>query len=104
MGCGSGEWVMQVADQFPATSVYGIDISPIQETDDVPLNVEFFVADINDGLDILEDASADLVASRYVSLCPSAAPAKSGLDCCMRVSRSSNGPTISRRSSESWHQ
>ena len=63
VGTGSGLWVIEVADQFPDTHVYGIDLSPIQPTY-IPPNAEFKVADLTEGLPF-DDGSTDLVNSRY---------------------------------------
>jgi SAM-dependent methyltransferase len=99
MGCGSGEWVMQVGMAMPKTTVIGIDLSPIQETYDVPDNVNFFVADINDNLDLLDDASTDLVASRQVS--SHHLPCSLRVDFSMLASKCSSGQPTSKKSGES---
>jgi len=64
MGCGTGEWAIEVADEFPSASVYGLDLSPIQATY-VPDNVEFIVTDVSEGLVDFDDGRTDLVQSRY---------------------------------------
>jgi SAM-dependent methyltransferase len=61
-GCGSGRWVIEVGEQYPGARVYGVDISPIQPTY-VPLNVEYVLMDVTEGLDF-DDGSTDLVQSR----------------------------------------
>jgi ubiquinone/menaquinone biosynthesis C-methylase UbiE len=66
VGCGSGAWAIEVADEFPTANVIGIDLSPIQPTD-VPQNCEFIVADLNQGLNF-DDDSLDLVQGRYYIL------------------------------------
>jgi len=63
VGCGSGQWCLEVANEFPSATAIGIDLSPIQP-DWIPLNVEFIVADLNEGLDF-DEGSYDLVHSRY---------------------------------------
>jgi metalloendopeptidase OMA1, mitochondrial len=63
VGCGSGHWCIEVANQFPSAAVKGIDLSPIQP-ELVPLNVDFIVADLNEGL-YFDEGSHDLVHSRY---------------------------------------
>jgi len=65
VGCGTGAWVLEVARQYPKTIVSGLDLSPIQPTDDIPINCEFFVGDLNDGLHF-DDGSLDLVHSRIL--------------------------------------
>jgi len=64
VGTGSGQWVIEVGEQFPTAQVFGTDLSPIQPTL-VPLNVEFVIMDLTDGLDF-DDGSTDLVQSRVV--------------------------------------
>ena len=63
VGCGSGKWCVEVANEFPSARVKGIDLSPILPRS-APLNVDFIVADLNNGLN-LDDGSQDLVHSRY---------------------------------------
>ena len=55
-------WVIEVADHHTECRVVGTDLSPIQPIE-VPENVEFFVADLVDGLDF-DTGSTDLVNSR----------------------------------------
>lgn len=62
-----GRWAIEVADQFPSARVIGMDLSPIQPTT-VPINCEFMVGDLTEELDEFNDASMDLVHSRYVQL------------------------------------
>lgn len=62
VGAGSGRWVVEVAEQFPSTHVYGIDLSPI-EPSNAPLNAEFIVMDLTKGLEF-DDRSTDFVHSR----------------------------------------
>lgn len=76
VGTGSGKWVIEVADQLSSARVCGIDISPIQPTD-VPVNAEFMVMDLTDGLDFY-DGSTDLVHSRQATSKSSA-----NIDWCM---------------------
>jgi len=64
VGTGSGKWVIEVAEEFPSARVFGTDISPVQDTD-VPVNAEFILMDLNDGLEF-DDGSTDLVHSRLV--------------------------------------
>ena len=66
VGTGSGRWVIEVADQLSTARVCGIDISPVQPID-VPVNAEFIVMDLTDGLDF-SDGSTDLVHSRQEKL------------------------------------
>ena len=57
VGCGSGAWAIEIANEFRNANVIGIDLFPIQPTD-VPQNCEFIVADLNQGLDF-DDGSMD---------------------------------------------
>jgi hypothetical protein len=66
VGTGSGAWVIEVADQYTRTQVFGTDLSPIQPRD-VPENAEFIVGDFTYGLDF-DDGSTDVVQSRLVNL------------------------------------
>ncbi len=41
VGTGIGEWAIGMAEKYPQAEVFGIDIAPIQPTQQVPFNVEF---------------------------------------------------------------
>lgn len=45
MGCGTGQWAIEVAEMYSAAEVIGIDLSPIQPTW-VPPNVKFEIDDV----------------------------------------------------------
>lgn len=45
LGCGSGVWCLQMAEDFPQASVVGADVSPIQPKNK-PANIEWKVLDI----------------------------------------------------------
>jgi len=64
VGCGTGEWVIEVAEEFPTAYVYGLDLSPIQPTY-VPDNAEFIVTDISEGMPDFDDGRTDVVHSRF---------------------------------------
>lgn len=64
IGCGSGIYCIQVADEFPDAQVHGIDISPIQPHL-VPPNCTFYVADILEGL-WFQDKHFDFIHSRDI--------------------------------------
>ena len=66
MGTGSGAWPIEVAQEYPLTRVFGVDLSLV-ESSLAPQNVEFLVMDITKGLKF-EDNATDLVNSRYVNL------------------------------------
>ncbi|KAI5456603.1 S-adenosyl-L-methionine-dependent methyltransferase [Mariannaea sp. PMI_226] len=46
VGCGTGIWAMEFADEYPSSDVVGIDLSPIQPNL-VPPNCHFEVDDVN---------------------------------------------------------
>lgn len=41
---GTGDWAIQMGDEFPSSQIIATDLSPIQP-EDVPPNVSFFVED-----------------------------------------------------------
>ncbi|KAK2674582.1 hypothetical protein RAB80_009566 [Fusarium oxysporum f. sp. vasinfectum] len=49
IGTGTGCWAIDFADDYPETTVIGIDLSPIQPSF-VPPNVQFQIDDVYDGL------------------------------------------------------
>jgi Methyltransferase domain len=63
VGTGSGAWCVEVADEYPLVMVRGIDLSPVQPAR-IPLNCQFIVMDLNDGL-LFDNESYDLVHSRW---------------------------------------
>jgi ubiquinone/menaquinone biosynthesis C-methylase UbiE len=48
--CGSGTWLLELARMYPNNEYYGVDIAPLFPTDNVPENVRFLSANINNGL------------------------------------------------------
>jgi SAM-dependent methyltransferase len=44
IGTGTGQWSIEIADEFPEAEVQATDLSPIQPTD-VPENLQFFIDD-----------------------------------------------------------
>lgn len=64
IGTGTGIWAMDVADDFPGSTVLGTDLSPIQPTL-VPPNLEFVVQDLEEPWDMPE--RFDLVHTRYMN-------------------------------------
>ncbi|KAK3047049.1 hypothetical protein LTR09_011474 [Extremus antarcticus] len=63
-GTGTGIWAMDTADDYPAASVIGVDISPIQPTA-VPPNLEFQIMDLDEDWDFT--AKFDLVHTRLMN-------------------------------------
>lgn len=45
MGCGSGIWCVEMAEEYPSAMIIGMDISPIQPTQK-PANVEWITQDM----------------------------------------------------------
>jgi hypothetical protein len=67
IGCGAaGAWAIEVAKEYPAGNVYGLDLSPVDRTE-IPENCHFVVGDVNNGLPFA-NGSMDLVQSRYNNL------------------------------------
>ncbi|CAM1511602.1 Fc.00g091150.m01.CDS01 [Cosmosporella sp. VM-42] len=46
-GCGAGDWVVDVAGQYPNAEVLGVDVSPHMIPDESPENLEFQIDDLN---------------------------------------------------------
>jgi methylase of polypeptide subunit release factors len=64
VGAGTVIWAMDVADDYPAARVIGIDLSPIQPTA-VPPNWEFQIMDADDEWDFTE--RFDLIHTRHMN-------------------------------------
>jgi ubiquinone/menaquinone biosynthesis C-methylase UbiE len=65
IGCGSGAWAVDFADEFSNCQVYGVDISPVQPMW-VPTNCTFYCANVLQGLSFHED-KFDLIQSRMMA-------------------------------------
>ncbi|KAK0615551.1 methyltransferase domain-containing protein [Bombardia bombarda] len=63
LGCGTGIWAIDMADEHPAASVSGVDLSPIQP-DWVPTNCAFHVDDYEDGWTYRDNESFDYIHGR----------------------------------------
>ncbi|KAK0736412.1 S-adenosyl-L-methionine-dependent methyltransferase, partial [Apiosordaria backusii] len=63
LGCGTGIWAMDIADQHPRASVFGVDLSPIQP-DWVPGNCRFHVDDYEDDWTYRPDEAFDYIHGR----------------------------------------
>ncbi|KAF2206230.1 hypothetical protein CERZMDRAFT_115866 [Cercospora zeae-maydis SCOH1-5] len=48
IGCGSGIWCLEMADKYPNANITGMDVSPIQPTNNKPANVEWIVHDMEE--------------------------------------------------------
>ncbi|KAF4126574.1 tRNA G46 methylase TrmB, partial [Geosmithia morbida] len=69
LGCGGGDWAIEVAEQFPdaeLSKVLGIDISPHMLPEYPPANLELQVDDLNSRFTFRSD-QFDIVHSQMVS-------------------------------------
>lgn len=66
MGTGTGIWAIDLADEFPNASVFGVDLSPIQP-EWVPNNCRFHVDDYEDQWTYQEDEKFDYIHGRALS-------------------------------------
>ncbi|RDW85977.1 S-adenosyl-L-methionine-dependent methyltransferase-10 [Coleophoma crateriformis] len=64
LGCGTGLWAMEFAEEHPSAEVLGVDLSPIQPNF-VPPNVKFEIDDIE--LDFPDSRTYDYIHCRYMS-------------------------------------
>ncbi|KKY16997.1 putative methyltransferase type 11 [Phaeomoniella chlamydospora] len=64
LGCGTGIWAIEFADENPQAEVYGVDLSPIQPGW-VPPNVKFEIDDVEDTWTWPQD-HFDLIFSRLM--------------------------------------
>ncbi|CAG8553316.1 16964_t:CDS:2, partial [Acaulospora colombiana] len=60
IGCGTGEWILDMAKEYPNTRFYGLDMLPIYPTSSLPENVKFHQANLLEGLPF-EDETFDFV-------------------------------------------
>ncbi|KAJ9145421.1 Sam dependent methyltransferase [Pleurostoma richardsiae] len=67
VGCGTGIWAIEFADQFPSAEVIGVDLSPIQPPY-VPPNCKFEVDDVNKAWTYKPDAF-DFIHVRAMTGC-----------------------------------
>lgn len=68
VGTGTGQWAIEVADEFPAAEVQATDLSPIQPSD-VPENLQFFIDDANEEDWAVPPEYFDYVHARVLSGC-----------------------------------
>jgi len=66
LGCGTGIWAIDMADEHPRASVFGVDLSPIQP-DWVPGNCRFHVDDYEDDWTYRDDEKFDYIHGRAIS-------------------------------------
>lgn len=65
VGTGTGIWAVDVADEFPAASVIGFDLSPIQPTF-IPPNLQFEILDADESWEYGANRF-DLVHTRFMN-------------------------------------
>ncbi|KAK3331573.1 methyltransferase [Cercophora scortea] len=63
LGCGTGIWAIDMADEYPGATVSGIDLSPIQP-DWVPENCQFHVDDYEDEWTYRDSEKFDYIHGR----------------------------------------
>jgi ubiquinone/menaquinone biosynthesis C-methylase UbiE len=61
---GIGRWAIEVAQKYPSSQVFGIDLAPTQP-EDFPTNCKFIIGDAIVELPEFYDCSADVINSRY---------------------------------------
>jgi ubiquinone/menaquinone biosynthesis C-methylase UbiE len=62
IGCGTGVWAVEVAEEHPNCQIYGIDLSPVQPVY-VPDNCDFWLENVLGG-SCFHDEKFDLIQSR----------------------------------------
>ncbi|CAG8523840.1 5165_t:CDS:2 [Cetraspora pellucida] len=67
IGCGSGHWCFEIAQEFPEADVYGVDIISSFPSDIKPSNCYFKECSVSDGLPF-DDNEFDYVFMRHMSL------------------------------------
>ena len=68
LGCGTGAWCMEVADELSEALVEGIDLSPIQPNW-VPPNCQFYVDDFEAQWTYKPDEKFDYIHGRALAAC-----------------------------------
>ncbi|QSZ36467.1 hypothetical protein DSL72_006346 [Monilinia vaccinii-corymbosi] len=66
VGCGTGIWTTDFADEYPQATVLGIDLSPIQPMF-IPPNAMFQVDDLEEEWTFGEDEKFDFIYSRMMT-------------------------------------
>ncbi|KAH8602185.1 putative Trans-aconitate 2-methyltransferase [Bisporella sp. PMI_857] len=65
IGTGTGQWAIEIADEFPEAEVQATDLSPIQP-DSVPENVHFFIDDASEPDWVLPPQYFDYIHTRML--------------------------------------
>ncbi|RUP46821.1 S-adenosyl-L-methionine-dependent methyltransferase [Jimgerdemannia flammicorona] len=68
VACGSATWILEMATEFPECEFHGIDISPIFPLEIKPVNTNFTVANVLEGIPY-SDNHFDLVSMRMTIWC-----------------------------------
>jgi metalloendopeptidase OMA1, mitochondrial len=68
VGTGTGQWAIEMGDEFPDAEIQGIDLSPIQPSS-VPANVHFFVDDASEPDWVVPPAYFDYIHTRVLLGC-----------------------------------
>ncbi|CAG8594053.1 11283_t:CDS:2 [Paraglomus occultum] len=66
VGCGSGIWILELAEEYPNSHFIGIDMAPVVLKDKQPDNVEFITHNVLHGLPF-EDNLFDYVFARFLT-------------------------------------
>lgn len=66
LGTGTGIWAIDMADEFPSATIYGIDLSPIQP-EWLPPNLHFHIDDYEANWTYREDEAFDYIHGRALS-------------------------------------
>lgn len=66
IGTGTGQWAIEMGDEFPNAEVQGTDLSPIQPSD-VPENVHFYVDDASESDWAVPAAHFDYIHTRMMA-------------------------------------
>jgi len=68
IGCGEGQWAMEVADIYQDSVVVGVDVALIQEQKSVPQNCEFYIGNMLDKDLQFREEPFDLIQSRSMAM------------------------------------
>jgi SAM-dependent methyltransferase len=68
IGTGTGQWAIEMGDEFPNAEVQATDLSPIQPLN-VPSNVHFFIDDASEDDWVLPPSSFDYIHTRVLGGC-----------------------------------
>ncbi|KAI9249351.1 hypothetical protein EDC94DRAFT_637222 [Helicostylum pulchrum] len=66
IGCGPGSWSMEIAGEYPKSTVIGIDITPIYPKEIKPTNCAFYQCNVLNTLPF-EDNTFDYIFMRFMS-------------------------------------